>query len=380
MKTLVLRASLFFTLAFFVAGPAAQAADTNPPPRLTVELRDGSRVVGDSGEKNFKFRSALLGEIKLAVKDIRSVECVATNSAKLVTVGGDTLTVWFVDAEVAVKTSFGKVTLATASIRRFTVSATGGSAAQRVGLVALWSGEDNATDAVGRIEMEQTDIAFGEGKVGRAFLLNGFSSCMEIPENPALDIGSTGTGLTISAWIMPENVSGFHPILEWNPSDKIPGVIGVQLWIGNDPGSQGVLTGHLVGDGQPHSLISSPGVLVPGQFQYVAVTYDKASGTGVLYLNGTVVARGQWGRFEPLTKGNLWIGRRPTDHPGEWTYNAFFNGRLDEISLYNRALSAEEIKAIGTDENHGEPLPPPNPVRSRFSPGFNGNGFAPSSE
>jgi hypothetical protein len=381
MKTIT--ASLYAACIFtwLPARPVGAATpDTNPPPRLTVELRDGSRVVGTSGEKNFKFHSALLGDFKLDVIDLRSIDCVSSNAVKLTAANGDVLAVQFAAAELRVQTGFGKVELPVNSIRKFTVSATGCSAAHRPGLVALWSGEDNATDAVGAIELERTDIAFAEGKVGRAFSLNGFSSCMEVPENPSLDVGCTGAGLTISAWIKPENVSGLHPILEWNPSDKIPGVIGVQLWIGNAPGSQGVLAGHVVGDGQPHSLISPPGMVVPGRFQHVAVTYNKASGAGVLYLNGTVVARSQWGSFEPLTKGNLWISRRPTDHPGDWTYNAFFTGLLDEIALYNRALSAEEIKSICIEDNHGEPLPSPNPARSRFSPGFNGNGFAPSSE
>jgi hypothetical protein len=71
----------------------AFAADTNSPPRLTVELRDGSRVVGTCVEKFFKFHSALLGELKLEVQNIRSVECVSTNSAKLSTATGDSLTV-----------------------------------------------------------------------------------------------------------------------------------------------------------------------------------------------------------------------------------------------------------------------------------------------
>jgi hypothetical protein len=40
---------------------ARGAIDTNPPPRLTIELRDGSRVLGDSGGEHFNFHSALLG-------------------------------------------------------------------------------------------------------------------------------------------------------------------------------------------------------------------------------------------------------------------------------------------------------------------------------
>ena len=115
---------------------AARAADTNPPPRLTVELRDGSRVVGTSAEKNFKFHSALLGDLKLEVKDIRQVECLSSNSTKLTTTGGDVLTVWFADSQFAVNTSFGKVELAADSVHKFTVAATRANGT----IVQAWSG------------------------------------------------------------------------------------------------------------------------------------------------------------------------------------------------------------------------------------------------
>jgi hypothetical protein len=343
---------------------AAHAADTNPPPRLTVELRDGSRVVGESMEKNFKFSSTLLGEIKLEVRAIRSVECVSSNSFKLSTTNGDSLAVSFVDSEFAVKTGFGKVELPVDSVRRFSV-ATRSPGAHPAGLVALWAGEDNGKDSVGSNDLELTDISFADGQVGRAFALNGFSSCLKLADSASFNPGANGDGLTISAWIKPSNVTSFHPILEWNPSNKMPGQIGVQLWIGNVPGSQGVLAAHLVGQENEsgalasHSLISRPGTVTAGSFQQVTVTYDKATGAGVLYLNGVVVARGQWGRFNPLTTGDFWISRRPTDHPGDWTYNAFFSGLLDEIAIYNRALSADEIRGIALEENHGEPLPSP---------------------
>jgi hypothetical protein len=206
------------------------------------------------------------------------------------------------------------------------------------------------------------DVSFAEGKVGRAFSLNGFNSCLRIPFNPSLNVGE-GDGLTITAWIKPSNVSGFHPIIEWNPSAIMTGVIGVQLWIGHRPDSQGVLLANIVdADGGHHFLVSPPGVVVNDRFQHAAVTYDKASGIGVLYLNGAVVAQSQWSSFVPLTKGDLWISRRPTDHPGDWTYNKFFAGLLDELAIYNRALPASEIQSLCTEENNGEPLPPPTPV------------------
>lgn len=336
---------------------AADPADTNTPTlRLTVDLRDGSRVIGESGSEHWKFHSALLGDLKLAVKDIRSVECVATNSARLVTANDDTLMVWFEDSEVTAKTSFGKVTLAVDSIRKITVSGSGGTGARRPGLVALWSGENNGKDAIGGNDAELTDIDFTDGQVGRAFLLNGFSSWMKIPSNDKLDVGK-GDGLTVTAWIKPTNVRGFHPILEWEVTRQKD---AVTLWLGHLPQDRGVLLGN-IGDtaGQNHMLFSGQGALLENQFQHVALTYDKNTGVGRLFLNGRVVAEENMGVFTPDTTGDLFISRRPADQPGDWTYNTFFGGLLDEVAIYNRALSKEEIQAICLEDNHGEQLPPP---------------------
>jgi hypothetical protein len=46
---------------------------------------------------------------------------------------------------------------------------------------------------------------------------------------------------------------------------------------------------------------------------------------------------------------------------------------MDEIAIYNRALSAAEIQAVCTGQNNGEPLPPPTPAPVMFRNGF-GNG------
>ena len=328
---------------------ASPPADTNPPPRLTVELHDGSRVIGTSVEKNFKFHSALLGDLKLEVKDISSVECVSSNSAKLTAANGDRLTVWFVNSEFAVKTSFGKVELPVDSVRKLTVSATRVAGTHPPGLVALWSGDGEGNDSVGGSTAALTDIAFEEGKVGQAFSFNGVNSCIKIPASQSLDVGA-GDGFTIMAWIKPSDVGGLHPLIQW--SDDRP----LNLWIGIRPSENGVLRGDITDDEGNHFLVSHPGVLVSGIFQHIAFTYDKASGVGTLYVNGIIVARRQLGsQLVAKTKGDLWIS--PIDkRPGNWSTDRAFAGVMDEIALYNRALSASEIQAIYTEENHGEPL------------------------
>jgi hypothetical protein len=154
-------------IAIFFAGQVrADAADTNPPPRLTVELRDGSRVVGDSMEKYLGFQSALLGKIKLAVKDIRSVECVSSNAAKVFTVNGDKLTVAFVDSDFAVKTSFGKVKLAANSIRSVKVSAMTAAASGPIFNIDFGPGRADPTKQTGAAAVGQDGDFWNSASIG----------------------------------------------------------------------------------------------------------------------------------------------------------------------------------------------------------------------
>jgi hypothetical protein len=208
---------------------------------------------------------------------------------------GDVLAVQFTPAKMAVHCSFGRVELAVNSIQKTSIS---------------------TLNTPTRTHAEWTDVTYADGQVGRAFSLNGFSSCAKFSASQSLDVGK-GDGLTLSAWIRPTDVSGFHPIMEWNPGG---GIIGVQLWIGHTPEDYGLLSAFVDGtDGQPNGLTSATGAVVSGSFQFVAVTYYKASGEGALYLNGTKVAQVKWGWFEPLTKGGMWISYRLTVHSGDWT-------------------------------------------------------------
>ena len=227
------------------------------------------------------------------------------------------------------------------------------------GLVALWSGEDNGADSVGGNDAELTDITFADGQVGRAFSFNGASSTIRIPASQALDLG-TDNGFTLMAWIKPKDVNGLHPLLAWTDNGSL------QLWIGVQPFQNGVLCGAVPEKGANHQLCSHPGVLTNGVFQHVALTYDKASGAAALYVNGVVVAQRQLpGQLAVRTHGDLWISR-PDNRPGNWSTGRMFSGLMDEVELYNRALSADEIQSVSKAENHGEPLAEPAPSSGWF--------------
>jgi len=310
-----------------------------------------------SVEKYLRFHSALLGDFKLEAKEIRALEFVATNSTKLCTANGDVLTVKLADSELAVKTSFGKVELAVDSLRKISVTA-GGLGGHPPGLVALWSGEGSGMDSVGGHNATLTDIAFAEGKVGQAFSFNGVSSSIQIPASPALDLGA-GDGFTITAWIKPAQIDGLHPLFQWTDARA------VILSIGARPYENGVLMACATDvDGNRH-LVSHPDTLVGGVFQHIAFTYDKSSGTGVWYLNGVIVAQRRLSGPVAGTKGDFVVSHIERS-PGNWSTDRAYAGLMDEIAIYNRALSAEEIQSICVAENHGEPLATPSPSTGWF--------------
>jgi hypothetical protein len=346
MKTILLRA-FSFLISIFVLQSTVRAADTNPPPRLTVELRDGSRVVGQSVDKSFKFRSELLGNLKLPVQDIRAVDCVSSNSAKLSTANGDSLTVSFADSEFAVKTSFGRVNLRVDLVRKFLVTA-GGGGTRHPGLVALWSGEGNANDSVGENNGSSTlGISYAAGVTGQAFKFDGTRvdgvGYIPVPASPTLDIG-TGSGITIEGWIKPDHLGPIGaegiPIVEWDSSS----MDGLQL--GVDAGF--ILFANIKDSaGGSHILQSARGLISTSHFQHVALTYDKSTGMAFLYINGTPAVSKNFGSLTPQTTYPLNIGRRTGQPIG---LNNTFSGLLDELGLYNRALSEAEIRQ---DSNEG---------------------------
>jgi hypothetical protein len=315
MKSLALRAFSFFTLAFFTIIPTVRAADTNPPPRLTVELRDGSRVVGVSVEKYFKFHSALLGGIKLDVKDIRSVECVATNSVKLTTSSGDVLTVAFVDSAFAVKTSFGKVELAVNSVRKLSVAVVKASR-MREGLVASWRADG------------------GNNKDG----------AIVVPCSPALVSMQQTRQLTIEMWIKPNSIPPLFPVLLSKGGNQPGGAYGGYEFVLNangdndlvfESGGCSILTHNANGRWINNHL---------GEWIHVAFTIDDQKKTANFYVNGQptndVFNEGTNNDLNFDLPNNLYIG---TPDPASNANRSQFDGKICDVMLFNRALTAAEI-------------------------------------
>ena len=214
------------------------------------------------------------------------------------------------------------------------------------GLVSWWPAEGNGDDIVGGNNGTlQGGTTFAPGEVGQAFVFNGSDSSVRVPASTSLDVG-LGDGFTIETWINPLDFS-FQSICEWNNDGNYnsgfgAGEIGVHLEL-NEYNADGSLWGNVVDtSGVSHNLYSPPGVIATNSLQHVAMTYDKASGMATLYQNGVVVAATNLGIFTPQTSSDFFMGTRPA---GPFA-GIHFNGEIDELSLYNRALATNEIAAL----------------------------------
>jgi Concanavalin A-like lectin/glucanases superfamily/Bacterial TSP3 repeat len=209
------------------------------------------------------------------------------------------------------------------------------------GLASWWPGESNTLDIVsGNNGTAYGTLGYAAGEVGQAFQFDGTSAYISVPASSSLNVGTNG-GMTFEGWVKPASTSAPSPIAEWNNGGTN---FGPALWVsepsslgGSGPGS--IDCDIIDTNGIPHMLASASGLLSStNTFYHIAVTYDKTSGIGTLYLNGTNVASTNFGGFTPATAYGLILGGRPS-----WYY---YGGLLDEMSLYRVALSSNQIEAI----------------------------------
>ena len=223
------------------------------------------------------------------------------------------------------------------------------------GIVGWWRGEGNTNDELGLNNgIGGPDLTYAAAEVNQGFVFNDTNAYVEIPASSSLNVGSGG-GLTLEAWINPTNVNRTCPIFEWSGTNSSgEQSLGAYLWIRNN----GVLYADLAGIGA--ALQTSAGAITTNgfNFQHVALTYNRTTGVAVLYTNGVAAANRTFFKgFVPNTTNTLWLGFDPSSQ--QFLRGTSFGGMIDEPSVYNRALSASEIKAIFTLGSAGKFDPDP---------------------
>ena len=219
-------------------------------------------------------------------------------------------------------------------------------------LVSWWRAERDTKDSAGTNNgVAGGSLVYGPGEVARGFVFDGITSYVSVPASASLDVGQS-SGLTIEAWINPLDLAP-RPLFDWDANSAW----AVHVWCSTP--TPGCLYANLVDTTATHHIIQTAGgLLATNAFSHIALTYDKVTGLARLFVNGAVALESNLGTFSPQTGYNLNIGYRL---PGAPFGFAYFAGAIDEASVYNLALSTNEIQSIynaGTFGKCASPIAP----------------------
>ncbi len=210
-----------------------------------------------------------------------------------------------------------------------------------LGMVSWWSGDDTANDVqagqaglAGNDGILQNGATFDAGFVDAAFALDGIDDFVEVSHAVELDITNA---LTLDAWIQ-TNDAGVNQMIV---SKAVPGgsLLDINYYFG-------ILTSRLAFAVTGNEIQQGDTPLLSNTWYHVAVTYDGAEVR--FYLNGVLDGVRALTTVPLANVAALEIGRfglRGTSH---------FNGLIDEVELFDRALSDLEVEAIAAASRVGK--------------------------
>jgi hypothetical protein len=177
-----------------------------------------------------------------------------------------------------------------------------------------------------------------EGKIGGALAFTGPYNYVQVQDSPSLDMTDA---LTIAAWINP-SWTGNNRIMQ-----KSSGGGDNQYRLLKEWGDNMVF--HV--PGLSSDRLEFVGLPPAGEWTHLAATYDGRSMK--VYYNGAVAGEQASTGEMTVSEGTLTIGTKHETAPAGDEYN----GMLDDVRIYNRALSASEIIALGGDPKAQAPSP-----------------------
>ena len=195
------------------------------------------------------------------------------------------------------------------------------------GLVSLWKGEGNADDSGGNNNgILEGGATFAPGKVGQAFTLDGVDDYVRIPASTGLPSGSSAR--TVLMWV-------FTRASSWADN---------QNTVFHSGGTS--LRRAFSLDMRPHpnmefytwadDIVFNAGVPLEG-WVHVALVYDGAVGIQA-YTQGVLRGSKTLGGVLNTSFVDVQIGALVQ-------LNSYFDGLIDEVAIFNRALTLAEIQA-----------------------------------
>ena len=257
-----------------------------------------------------------------------------TNSPYFLTFGGDTppnTLVNFYSGIIDQVRIYGR-SLSTSEIQNL-FTETRSSSVPMSGLVGQWKFEGNTFDTSGTGN-NGDGTTYVPGKIGQAISFDGTDDVVRVTNNPTLNFGSTGS-FTILGWLK-TTTQASALLLDHRPNnDGIYQGWSIEL-------NNGKIIGE-IRDGAANDVpvFSSP--INDNQFHRFIFVVDRSTQTEKLYLEDILQdskSIASVGNIDSVTDVLLG-GQAPPNTPVD-----FYNGLMDQVRIYNKALSDSDIQSI----------------------------------
>ena len=215
---------------------------------------------------------------------------------------------------------------------------------QGQGLVGSWSfdegGGDIARDTAGGVNGTIHGARWTDGIVGRALEFNGRDDYVVCEKPLSL---SAGSGLTVCAWIYPRS-GRWAGIVDKGDKPAVHDDFG--LWF-NDGAVELSFNWPERWNIFPNGdRFISPKGMPLNEWSFAAGTWNGEEVT--LSINGRTCAVFPWTEGPHLSGALLYFGVNPAGA------DEFFHGKIDEVRIYNTALSEDEIRQLYEQQQAGQ--------------------------
>lgn len=216
------------------------------------------------------------------------------------------------------------------------------------GMISWWTGDFDGSDVKDGNDGVLTNGAQAgvAGQVDGAFSFDGTDDFVQLP----FDSGIFNDQFTVDAWAFPEKVTEYS---------YGQGVLNNDFW-----SNRGMALAFYSGASPPTpnpfkingffhntggTMFSLNALSIPNQWHHVAMTYDGK--LFCLYQDGVQEA---CTAADGNVRGNNLNFRIGHDQHDGFSQQRYFQGLIDEVEIFNRALSADEILAIYNAGSEGK--------------------------
>ncbi|MEM5814143.1 MAG: LamG-like jellyroll fold domain-containing protein, partial [Candidatus Aenigmatarchaeota archaeon] len=209
------------------------------------------------------------------------------------------------------------------------------------GLVGYWSFNEGSGSTTadnsgnGNVGTLFNNPTWVDGKFGKALSFDGSNDYVEVPDSQSLRISS----YSVAVWIKPQVDDDYWTGIVGKPGRNF------NIWLGesNDPNGGYIhhrfhSTGGGWNDGCPDT---DRNAIKMNTWNFVVITNDGINCKTYVFNTETYQVSGTVSGNLVVDNTNLQIGRNLDGGNGN-----YFSGIIDEVRIYNRALSESEIKQL----------------------------------